>query len=365
MLLSNLTSHPSLLPLIAHLTIPIIPLPKSEHYPPYFFPAAASASSTIHPDFRDPVFDNTNSEERQAGERETDGLRALVQAFEDGASDGVKEGKGKRKGECHFLSSVFANVSMVSLPLFSLQILTVGQVPATRPLLLTPRPPFHQPASSLPNETDEPLLAKIVVFTEHPDTIRRGGALGCIKNCAMDRGSMGWLLASESETGLSNPRHSAEALAPLAERVRLPSDPTRKVKGVDVLPWVLGPLMGPEEYDIEVYLAHGRIYVQTDDVSRKWSSYPGCCSFSHRQSNGRRTPCCGRCVWRFFSFFQPVGLFLCRSSFRPLDPRMHISQFHNELMVLQLSLDVRHYGDGAPTSLFASCTRLRPISRWL
>lgn len=35
-------------------------------------------------------------------------------------------------------------------------------------------------------------------------------------------------------------------------RVRLPSDTSRLVKGVDVLPWVLAPLMGPEEYDIEV-----------------------------------------------------------------------------------------------------------------
>jgi len=75
----------------------------------------------------------------------------------------------------------------------------VVQVPASRPLLLTPRPAFPQPASILPSETDEPLLAKIAVYTEHPDTMRRGGALGCIKNCAMDRGSMVWLLASESE----------------------------------------------------------------------------------------------------------------------------------------------------------------------
>jgi hypothetical protein len=33
--------------------------------------------------------------------------------------------------------------------------------------------------------------------------------------------------------------------------VVLPSDPTRKVRGVDVLPYVLAPLMGPEELDIE------------------------------------------------------------------------------------------------------------------
>lgn len=39
------------------------------------------------------------------------------------------------------------------------------------------------------------------------------------------------------------------------DRVRLPTDASRLVKGVDVLPWVLAPLMGPEEYDIEVSLS--------------------------------------------------------------------------------------------------------------
>ncbi len=43
-------------------------------------------------------------------------VRALVQAFEDGAAEGVEEGKkeAKRKGGVHFLASVFANISMVS-----------------------------------------------------------------------------------------------------------------------------------------------------------------------------------------------------------------------------------------------------------
>ncbi|CAD6589786.1 MAG: hypothetical protein TREMPRED_005515, partial [Tremellales sp. Tagirdzhanova-0007] len=217
MLLSNITSHPSLLPPIADLTIPIIPLPQSKHYPPYFLPATASASSTIHPDFRDPAFGRPNLEVGQEDEREIEGVRALVQAFEDGAGQGVKEGNGRRKGECHFLASVLTNISML---------------PATRSLLLTPQPSFPRPSSAI-SETNEPLLAKIVVHTEHPDAIRRGGALGCIKNCAMDRGSIGWLLATETE------------------RVRLPTDPTRTVKGVDVLPWVLGPLMGSEEYEME------------------------------------------------------------------------------------------------------------------
>jgi hypothetical protein len=43
-------------------------------------------------------------------------VRALVQAFEDGSSEGVAKAVegAKRKGTVHFLASVFANISMVS-----------------------------------------------------------------------------------------------------------------------------------------------------------------------------------------------------------------------------------------------------------
>jgi len=115
MLLSNLTSHPSLLPGIVNTQIPIIPLPKSTIYPPYHLPMSFSSSSSTHPDFRDPAVVPPNAAAGQEPVRDVEGLRALVQAFEDGAGEGVKDGKGKRKGECHFLASVFANVSMVSL----------------------------------------------------------------------------------------------------------------------------------------------------------------------------------------------------------------------------------------------------------
>lgn len=211
MLLSNLTSHPSLITPIANLKIPLVPLPSSKTYPPWFLPASASSSSSIHPDYRSPDVSPPNKEAGQEDERDIEGLRALVQAFEDGAGEGVRDSTGKRKGECHFLASVFANVSMVRPPHpdFSFRptkyvwtefTLTTEKIPATRQLLLIPQPPFPAATSSKPSETDEPLLTKIVVYTEHPDTIRRGGALGCIKNCAMDRASMGWLLASEGRS---------------------------------------------------------------------------------------------------------------------------------------------------------------------
>lgn len=113
MLLSNLTSHPVLVPAMAKLTIPIVPLPLSKDYPPWFLPASASASSTIHPDYRDPAVMKPNAEAGQEPERDIEAIRALVQAFEDGASEGVRDSVGKRKGECHFLASVFANLSIV------------------------------------------------------------------------------------------------------------------------------------------------------------------------------------------------------------------------------------------------------------
>lgn len=116
MLLSNLTSHPSLVPMIADLKVPIVPLPQAKEYPPYYLPACASGSSTIHPEFRDTSFGiPPNAEAGQEPERDVEAVRALVQAFEDGASDGVRDSNGKRKGECHFLASVFANLSMVRL----------------------------------------------------------------------------------------------------------------------------------------------------------------------------------------------------------------------------------------------------------
>lgn len=62
---------------------------------------------------------------------------------------------------------------------------------------------------------------------------------------------MPWLLASESEPIIVNSTIRTQANLS-DDRVKLPSDPTRTVKGVDVLPFVMSPLMGPEEYDMDV-----------------------------------------------------------------------------------------------------------------
>lgn len=119
MLLSNISSHHSLLSSLANLYVPLVPLPnaskKDEGEPTWYLPAGISASSTVHRDYRDPTIVPPNKEAGQGDERPVEAIRALVQAFEDGAAQGVKEGKGKRKGECHFLASVFANISTVRI----------------------------------------------------------------------------------------------------------------------------------------------------------------------------------------------------------------------------------------------------------
>jgi hypothetical protein len=116
MLLSNITFHASLTPNLSNLMIPIIsiPTPASDTTvpppPPYFFPLSRSGSSTIHLHYRPEMEDDPASIPK------VEAVRALVQAFEDGSAEGVAKGDpAKRKGTVHFLASVFANISMVSL----------------------------------------------------------------------------------------------------------------------------------------------------------------------------------------------------------------------------------------------------------
>lgn len=126
MLLSNITFHPSLTPLLSNLTIPIISIPATSSStdstgnsdsasnkippPPYYFPLSRSGSSTIHPGYRSEMEAEGTTVPR------VEAVRALVQAFEDGSSEGVAKAVegAKRKGTVHFLASVFANISMVS-----------------------------------------------------------------------------------------------------------------------------------------------------------------------------------------------------------------------------------------------------------
>ncbi|GAA5981203.1 hypothetical protein JCM10908_004021 [Rhodotorula pacifica] len=100
-----------------------------------------------------------------------------------------------------FLASVFANVSLL---------------PAGRAFLL-----------ATPDRSAEPPLAKIISFTEHPSTIRRGGVASTIKNAAFEKAGHTRLVAPSNE--------------PVAEE-----------GSIDLLVQLLLPLCGSEEFDIDV-----------------------------------------------------------------------------------------------------------------
>lgn len=89
------------------------------------------------------------------------------------------------------------------------------------------------------------MLSKLLIFTEHKDTIRRGGVLSTLKHVAMSAQTHALLITPEEETVnvphlLDNPHTRSGPLTDV------------KVRGVDVLPKILGPLMGGEDIDIDV-----------------------------------------------------------------------------------------------------------------
>lgn len=65
-------------------------------------------------------------------------------------------------------------------------------------------------------------LSKLIVFTEHPSAIRRRGVASTIKNCTFDVPAHNQLLSSSAADN-----------------------------GINLLPYILLPLMGPEEYSPE------------------------------------------------------------------------------------------------------------------
>ncbi|KXN86739.1 hypothetical protein AN958_09730, partial [Leucoagaricus sp. SymC.cos] len=153
-------------------------------------------------------------------------LPLLLDAFVQGATIGdIKDlSKRKRKGELHFLANVFAN-------------LTVS--PIGRNYFLSP-----QPTNVLrPTENLSYPLGKIVAFTEHRDKIRRGGVASSIKNCSF--------LATAHKAILS-PESTLTSVAPTTNKTS--TDTTTKIieaPGIDALPYLLLPLTGPEEFDLE------------------------------------------------------------------------------------------------------------------
>ncbi|KAF7309421.1 hypothetical protein MIND_00312900 [Mycena indigotica] len=200
MLLSNLTATPFACREITSLEIDIIP---DATLPNGFFAAESRCATAPAPE----PYPTGQSRSALA-------LPLLVQAFVQGAQieDADATSSRIRKGNLHFLASVFANITTS---------------PAGRSFFLSPYP--HQPLEQQPLEYP---LAKLVPFTEHKDTIRRGGVASTLKNCAFEAPAHKVMLSPDSEsvsTGSSKPT------AP----------------GVDALPYILLPLAGPEELDLE------------------------------------------------------------------------------------------------------------------
>ncbi|KIY45002.1 DUF383-domain-containing protein [Fistulina hepatica ATCC 64428] len=138
-------------------------------------------------------------------------LPLLVDAFVQGAAlkDGDDTNKQPHKSALHFISNVFANLAAN---------------PAGRDFLFTP--------CSILGAPEKFPISDFTRFTAHPDKIRRSGVAATFKNCAFHA-----------------PYHRA-FLSPESELVSaIPSGP--KAPGVDVLPALLLPLAGPEEFDLE------------------------------------------------------------------------------------------------------------------
>ncbi|KZS94384.1 DUF383-domain-containing protein [Sistotremastrum niveocremeum HHB9708] len=200
MLLSNLSIHAAFCSTLLNTKIPVLLTPQ-------IYPMMSRAATSVDPM---PPLD---------GEiHEIDALTLLIDAFTERArspTNSVPEAESDRpstkNGSLHFLASVFANVSVT---------------PAGRTFLLTPS------RSAMNADVLEFPLAKLVVFTEHPDTIRRGGISSTIKNCAFHRDAHRALLSPEEDL------------------VSVPPS-TVKAPGINILQYLLLPLAGPEELDID------------------------------------------------------------------------------------------------------------------
>ncbi|CAE6349961.1 unnamed protein product [Rhizoctonia solani] len=186
MVLSNMTVNHNVIQTLLSLKIQL----ENGH------PVASRASTA-------PVPSSTGSVQT----REESAIILLVDAFVDAATvPGESKEEKKRKGDLHFLASVFANITVTS---------------AGRLALL-----------ALDPVTSEFALAKILSFTEHPDIIRRGGVASTLKNCAFH-----------------TPAHMA-MLKPEVETVTIPPR-NEEGKGMNLLSFLLLPLAGPEEFDLE------------------------------------------------------------------------------------------------------------------
>ncbi|KAJ7708974.1 hypothetical protein B0H17DRAFT_1031405 [Mycena rosella] len=152
MLLSNLTASSAACATVLSLNIDIIPEPT---FPNSFYPPQSRCATCVAP-----------VPYPAAAARASPALPLLVDAFVQGAqTDESGDASTRlRKGNVHFLASVFANLSTS---------------PAGRTFFFGPRVPSVLET----NGALEYPLVKLLAFTEHKDVIRRGGVASTLKNC--------------------------------------------------------------------------------------------------------------------------------------------------------------------------------------
>lgn len=197
MLLSNITAQPGVCKSLLDLKVDIIA--KDGEAMKDFYPVQSRCVTSPPPT---PYPEGPTRQERA--------LPLLVEVFAtSGTTDG---GKSERKGKLHFLASVFANISTL---------------PEGRHFFLSSRQTTGHSEGS-----HEAPLASLLPFTEYPDTIRRGGVVSTIKNCSF---------VQEAHKLLMSPEEELFTL----------SFSSKPVAGLNILPSILLPLAGPEEFELE------------------------------------------------------------------------------------------------------------------
>ncbi|KAF8524169.1 hypothetical protein JB92DRAFT_2881377 [Gautieria morchelliformis] len=207
MLLSNLTAHRGACAAVQSMKIPVV---RDASLSCGFYPVQSRSGTS-------PIGSSCSP---QGDTVDLPALPLLIDAFASSAkveSDNVAA-IATRKGQLHFLSSVFANLS--ATPLGRLYFLTPSSANTLSATIDTQT-----------SNTEYP-ISKLIAFTEYADTIRRGGVASVIKNCAFHARAHRALLTSD-DTQVTVPPSATSA------------------PGVNILPAILLPLAGPEEFELE------------------------------------------------------------------------------------------------------------------
>ncbi|UZJ51862.1 hypothetical protein CBS101457_001182 [Exobasidium rhododendri] len=277
MLLSNLTKLESVGAILLTLRLPSRPF--------YSFMSSEDANAAI--DAMETEVDDPEYEEKKRkaeahnlklkelaakGEEDVPAMSKLLDAFEEGADVGggkseaatIEEMRNrakeiqqqgeeekakvqvgadgrpiiKRKTNCNFLASVFANLTIIPRGReFFVTPLSASSAAASATAQAAAAS-SQQNGNSAPPAKEYP-VARIMVFTEHPDLIRRGGVISSLKNIFFIKSAHKLLIAPPS-IDTRSPHHDTH----LAGALRASSRPA---SSIDILPYLLLPLCDGQE----------------------------------------------------------------------------------------------------------------------